>query len=97
MLNRENPRSLAWVLDTLRSRLKKLEHADPEFEATLFANLPNPATWDLAHLSQSDANGQHPALLELLTLCSASAMMLSDALGQRHFSHADRDNRSLLA
>ncbi len=97
LLNRDNPRSLAWVLDTLRSRLRKLEQGDPEFAATLFASLPDPSGWDLASLSQAGTDGQHTPLRELLTLCETSAMALSDALSQRHFSHADRDNRSLLA
>ena len=97
LLNRDNPRSLAWVLDTLRSRLRKLEQGDPDFAATLFASLPDPSAWDLVSLSQPDADGQYTPLLELLTLCESSAKALSDALSQRHFSHADRDNRSLLA
>jgi uncharacterized circularly permuted ATP-grasp superfamily protein/uncharacterized alpha-E superfamily protein len=97
LLSRDNPRSLAWVLDTLRARLRKLEQGDPEFAATLFANLPDPSGWDLATLSQPEADGTYTALMELLQGCAASAMALSDALSQRHFSHADRDNRSLLA
>jgi uncharacterized circularly permuted ATP-grasp superfamily protein len=97
LLNRDNPRSLAWVLDTLRSRLRKLEQGDPEFARELFASLPDPSDWDLATLSQPDASGKHTRLLQLLAHCSSSAMALSDALSQRHFSHADRDNRSTLA
>ena len=117
LLDRENPRSLAWVLDTLRSRLKKLEQGDPAFALDLCANLPDPATWDLASLSQrhapTDVTGTSgkdtpkpvapPAdavgfaeLRAVLKACDASAKALSDALSQRHFSHADRDNRSLL-
>lgn len=97
LLNRDNPRSLAWVLDTLRSRLKKLEQGNPDFAQTLFASLPDPGTWELAALSQPDPDGHHDQLLALLTHCETSAMALSDALGQRHFSHADGNNRSLLA
>ena len=118
LLDRENPRSLAWVLDTLRSRLKKLEQGDPGFALALCANLPDPTTWDLATLSQRHAFVQASesediaaqaittdtppdtvgfvALRKVLQACDASAKALSDALSQRHFSHADRDNRSLL-
>ncbi len=96
LLNRDNPRSLAWVLVTLRSRLKKLEQGDPAFALNLCANLPDPDTWDLAALSQPDADGAHTSLMAVLKACDASAKALSDALSQRHFSHADRDNRSLL-
>lgn len=97
LLNRDNPRSLAWVLDTTRSRLRKLEQGDPDFAAQLFASLPDPSQWDLVTLSQPDSSGQHSSLLSLLKLCASSGMALSDALSQRHFSHADRDNRSTLA
>jgi len=34
--------------------------------------------------------------LSVLNQCEASAKLLSDALSQRHFSHADTSNRSLL-
>lgn len=97
LLNRDNPRSLAWVLDTLRSRLRKLEQGDPEFAQALFANLPDPGGWELAALSHPGPDGRYTPLLSLLQSCATSAMGLSDALSQRHFSHADRGNRSLLA
>jgi uncharacterized circularly permuted ATP-grasp superfamily protein/uncharacterized alpha-E superfamily protein len=110
MLNRDNPRSLAWVLDTLRARLRKLEQGDPDFAALLVNSLPDPATWDLAALSEYDVTAPAPAgsapvpatppphalLLSVLSQCEASAKLLSDALSQRHFSHADTSNRSLL-
>ena len=97
LLNRDNPRSLAWVLDTLRSRLRKLEQGDPAFAQTLFANLPDPGSWELANLSHPGTDGQYTPLRTLLQACTTSAMGLSDALSQRHFSHADQGNRSLLA
>lgn len=119
LLDRENPRSLAWVLDTLRARLQKLEQGDPAFAMGLCANLPDPATWSLARLTQRDPvtpdaadasdaeNGAdkprhvndavgYLELRAVLKACDAAAKALSDALSQRHFSHADRDNRSLL-
>ena len=96
LLDRDNPRSLAWVLSTLRSRLKRLEQGDPGFADTLVANMPDPADWDLATLSQPGAGGSFQGLLAVLVACDVAAMALSDSLSQRHFSHADRDNRSLL-
>jgi uncharacterized circularly permuted ATP-grasp superfamily protein/uncharacterized alpha-E superfamily protein len=103
MLNRDNPRSIAWVLDTLRSRLRKLEQGDPEFAARLVNGLPDPATWDLVELSEltaaprADAGpGSHAGLIELLSQCEESSLWLYDTLSQRHFSHADTGNRSLL-
>ena len=96
LLDRDNPRSLAWVLGTLRSRLKRLEQGDPDFAEGLMSNMPDPTDWDLATLSQSGEGDSFQSLLAVLVACDASAMSLSDALSQRHFSHADRDNRSLL-
>jgi uncharacterized circularly permuted ATP-grasp superfamily protein/uncharacterized alpha-E superfamily protein len=119
MLNRDNPRSMAWVLDALRARLGRLEQGDPAFADLLVSGLPDPSTWDLADLSELDptptaaaplappgalaeetpptpAQAPFALLLSVLAQCEASAKSLSDALSQRHFSHADASNRSLL-
>ncbi len=95
VLDRDNPRSLAWVLGTLRSRLTKLESSAPGIVSTLSASLPDPAEWQLHTLCRAD--GDTAALLNLLTACQYAAQQLSDDINRRHFSHADRDNRSLLA
>jgi uncharacterized alpha-E superfamily protein len=96
LLNRENPRSVAWVLSTLRSRLKKLEQDNPEFAQALLADLPDPDAWSLTELSTPDAQQTYPELMALLHTCANAALALSDGLSQLHFSHAERDNLSLL-
>jgi uncharacterized alpha-E superfamily protein len=96
VLDRDNPRSLAWVLGTLRSRLAKLEQTLPGTVAELARPLPDPASWGLAELCQPDEQGVYRRLLELLETCQASALALSDDINRRHFSHADRNSRSLL-
>jgi uncharacterized alpha-E superfamily protein len=100
LLNRDNPRSVAWVLSTLRSRLKKLEQGHPKWEYTLLTSLPNPDDWSLAALStpttKTEADHRYPSLLTLLHTCTHAALALSDALSQRHFNHAEHDKRSLL-
>ncbi len=100
--HRDNPRSLAWVLSTLRARVAKLPDASTGPEEGLLHGLPNPAAWDLIALSgaMSGAAGQQTmylALLELLQSCRQAACDLSDRLGHRYFSHADRINRTLVA
>ncbi len=98
---RDNPRSLAWVLSTLRSRLKKLPSVHTGGADRLLAGLPDPESWDLIALSGelSGPAGQQSAylaLLEMLQSCTQSAFDLSDRLGHYYFSHADRVNRSFL-
>ena len=101
LTHRDNPRSLAWVLSTLRTRLAKLP-GDAERPATdLLADMPNPDSWDLIALSGALAGPagearSHLRLLELLQTCEAAAHAASDRLGHRYFSHADRVNRSLM-
>lgn len=98
---RDNPRSLAWVLSTLRSRLKKLPSAHIGGPEPLLEGLPNPDGWDLIALSGAMAGpaGQqnaYLALIELLQSCTQAAYDLSDRIGHLYFSHADRVNRSFL-
>jgi uncharacterized circularly permuted ATP-grasp superfamily protein/uncharacterized alpha-E superfamily protein len=98
---RDNPRSLAWVLSTLRARLRKLPHTEPDNPARLIADLPDPDGWDLIALSgaMTGAAGQQStylALVEMLQQCTQAAYRLSDHLGHAYFSHADRVNRSFL-
>lgn len=101
VIQRDNPRSLAWVLSTLRSRLKKLPVFPTGGADRLLDGLPDPESWDLIALSGalSGPAGQqnaYLALLEMLQSCTQSAYDLSDRLGHYYFSHADRVNRSFL-
>ncbi len=99
VMDRDNPRSLAWVLQTLRSRLAKLAQAATVQDAVLAQGLPDPDTWVLADLSswQRNAEGErHWGDLEvLLDDCEAAAVELSDEISRLHFSHADRKNQTL--
>jgi len=88
VLNRDNPRSLAWVLSTLRSRLRKLP---PDGEGqTLDASLPDPSGWAVEAL---DAQALNLLLPEL----ESAALSLSDRIAQRYFSHADSVSHSLVS
>jgi uncharacterized circularly permuted ATP-grasp superfamily protein/uncharacterized alpha-E superfamily protein len=99
VMDRDNPRSLAWVLQTLRSRLAKLAQAATVQDAVLAQGLPDPDTWVLADLSnwQRNPDGErHWGELEaLLDDCEAAAGELSDEISRLHFSHADRKNQTL--
>jgi uncharacterized alpha-E superfamily protein len=89
VVNRDNPRSLGWVLSTLRSRLAKLPRA-AEGGMLLAAALPDPDDWTLDSLME-------PPLLPLMRELETAMLGLSDQLAQRYFSHADRLNTSLMA
>ena len=89
IVNRDNPRSLGWVLSTLRSRLSKLPRAT-EDGITLQSLLPDPDDWTLDQLMD-------PPLLPLMRQIEGSMLALSTQLAQRYFSHADRVNTSLMA
>ena len=99
VLDRDNPRSLAWVVQTLRSRLAKLAQTATVQDAVLAQGLPDPDTWVLAELSnwQRNADGErHWGELEvLLDGCEAAASQLSEEITRLHFSHADRASKTV--
>ncbi|MBL0920163.1 MAG: circularly permuted type 2 ATP-grasp protein [Hydrogenophaga sp.] len=99
VLDRDNPRSLAWVVQTLRARLARLGQSVAPRDAELARGLPDPAGWSLTELSnwQRAADGRRTwaALASVLDDCEAAAVDLSDAITRLHFSHADRRSQSL--
>ena len=99
VMDRDNPRSLGWVMQTLRARLARLGQSANAQDAVLALELPDPDTWVLAELSQdqstSDSQRPYPALAELLDQCEQATIKLSDEITRLHFSHADRSNHSL--
>jgi len=48
VLDRDNPRSLAWVAHTLRGRLAKLAGSRPDALSPLATQVPDPGAWRLA-------------------------------------------------
>jgi uncharacterized alpha-E superfamily protein len=99
VMDRDNPRSLAWVVQTLRARLGKLAISAAPQDAALAMALPDPDTWVLSELShwQRSPEGQRhwPLLAALLRDCEAAAGNLSNEVTRLHFSHADQRRQSL--
>ena len=99
VMDRDNPRSLAWVVQTLRARLGKLAISAAPQDAALAMALPDPDTWVLSELSHWRRSGDGPrhwhALAALLRDCEAAAVNLSDEVTRLHFSHADQRRQSL--
>jgi uncharacterized circularly permuted ATP-grasp superfamily protein/uncharacterized alpha-E superfamily protein len=80
-----NPRSLACIVELLRTELVRL----PSPRGELLALLPQPEAWPtLADLCENDDELQMPALAGLARRLRATAYALSDATGARYFSHA---------
>lgn len=99
VMDRDNPRSLAWVVQTMRSRLARLAQGAVAEDAALAASLPDPDTWSLTELShwQQPTPGRREwgRLAELLAQCEQTGARLSDEITRLHFSHAGRQSHSL--
>ena len=95
VLDRDNPRSLGWVAQTLKGRLARLAESTGGEFPSFIATLPDPQTWSLAAMAQLDEDGSHGMLLELLRQCGQSAWRLSDQLGVRYFTHSGEARHSL--
>lgn len=96
VLDRNNPRSLGWVTQTLRGRLDKLAGSTPGDLPDLAPDLPDPGSWALAELcgeveaseTADEGRPQYEQLTGLLEQCCSAALALSDTLSRRYFSHA---------
>lgn len=91
VLDRDNPRSLGWVAQTLRGRLARID----DDAAAIGCLVPDPKAWTLQALCERDASGKHPRLQALLQQCIASACQLSDDLTSRYFTHSDDARHSV--
>ncbi|MDD2610081.1 MAG: circularly permuted type 2 ATP-grasp protein [Giesbergeria sp.] len=90
VISRENPRSLGWVVQTLRGRLAKLA---ADADDSLLALTPDPNQWNLAQLCDEEA--PLPALAPLLERCTSATWRVSDGISLRYFTHTHESSRSL--
>ncbi len=95
VLDRDNPRSLGWVAQTLRGRLAKLAGSQPNELSELSLRLPDPATWGLVQLCDVAPDGCYAVLGDLLTQCMQCAYELSEDVGAIYFTHSDEAKQSL--
>jgi uncharacterized circularly permuted ATP-grasp superfamily protein/uncharacterized alpha-E superfamily protein len=93
VLSRENPRSLGWVVQTLRARLSRLAGSASNETGALAQLVPDPGNWSLDALC--DGSAARPALRELLDACHAAAWRLSDEVSLRYFTHTHEAGESL--
>lgn len=88
VLDRDNPRSLGWVAQTLRGRLARLAGSPAGVMPVLAMAVPDPQHWTLETLCERDADGRHTPLRELLQQCVDASFRLSDDLSARYFAHS---------
>ena len=88
VLDRDNPRSLGWVAQTLRGRLARLANSPPGVMPVMAMTVPDPQRWSLESLCERDEDGRHARLLELLQQCIDASFRLSDDLSARYFAHS---------
>nr|WP_310339667.1 circularly permuted type 2 ATP-grasp protein [Rhodoferax saidenbachensis] len=96
VLDRDNPRSLAWVAHTLRGRLAKLAQSPAGELSTMSLQVPNPDTWDLAYLCETpEGEPSAPALRELLEDLSDCAFDVSEDISTTYFTHSGQTKHSV--
>jgi uncharacterized circularly permuted ATP-grasp superfamily protein/uncharacterized alpha-E superfamily protein len=95
VLNQDNPRSLGWVIRTLRGRLAKLAGCAPHEQDALARQMADPMQWDLTRLCTRDAQQGYPGLTELLDDCLKTALQLSEDISLRYFTHTGKTDHSL--
>jgi uncharacterized circularly permuted ATP-grasp superfamily protein/uncharacterized alpha-E superfamily protein len=102
VFDRDNPRSLGWVVQTLRGRLARLAEntvGAPQPVPDLTPGLPDPGTWHMDDLYTADPrlpeDQRYEGLLIRLEQCCSAAFDLSDTLSRRYFSHVAADEHSL--
>jgi len=111
VIDRDNPRSLAWVAHTLRGRLAKLAGSEPGELTGLALQVPNPNAWGLTQLcertpdlasptqearsSSDDRAPRYDLLRRLLAQCSTAAFQISEDISLSYFTHSGLLNHSV--
>ena len=86
VLDGDNPRSLAWVTQTLRGRIARLAGSAPGKLTALSHELPDPATWTLERLCDAGPDAHYATLEHVFETCETAAYHVSDAIGIRYFT-----------
>jgi uncharacterized circularly permuted ATP-grasp superfamily protein/uncharacterized alpha-E superfamily protein len=95
VLDRDNPRSLAWVVHTLRGRLAKLAGSAPDQLSLLSHSVPDPNQWQLESLCEPGEGDTYNTLTDLLQGCGEAAYQVSEEIGATYFTHSGEAGQSL--
>ncbi|PJI96378.1 putative circularly permuted ATP-grasp superfamily protein [Acidovorax sp. 69] len=88
VIDRDNPRSLAWVAQTLRGRIAKIEVAAGTPGESAGRGIPEAGELSLVALCAQDTEGRYAALEQYLGRCVQGVLGLSDVLATRYFTHS---------
>jgi uncharacterized circularly permuted ATP-grasp superfamily protein/uncharacterized alpha-E superfamily protein len=88
LLDLDNPRSIAWVVKTLRGRLAKLSGDAPQNECALSLMLPDPGIWHIETLMQLNESGAPSQLIALLQQCTCAVSQVAQAISAQYFTHS---------
>ena len=93
VLDQDNPRSLSWVLKSLKNGLAKLIGNTTANSAAADTTLQHIATNELPELAgalqHAAQRGDQELLIATFERCKLCSLKLSDELSQRYFSHAN--------
>lgn len=95
VLDTDNPRSLAWVVQAMRGRLTKVERSERYALSELADAIPDVPGWSLHELCETGDDGRHDRLLERLDTTAKAVWELSNRIGERYFSHVREAGRTL--
>ena len=88
-LDRDNPRSLAWISQTLGRRIAKLSETPSGAVPSMLTSFNLPHQWKNEQVMALASADDSDAIIELLRGARLDAFTISDALSQRYFSHAE--------
>ena len=95
VLDRDNPRALAWVAHTLRGRLAKLAGSAPDQLGLLSHSVPDPGLWQLDALCEAGEDKAYANLTDLLLGCGEAAYQVSEEINATYFTHSGEAGQSL--
>jgi uncharacterized circularly permuted ATP-grasp superfamily protein/uncharacterized alpha-E superfamily protein len=91
----DSTRALAWVVRTLRDRLRKLARHDGAWAYEVTDTLPAPETWSIDEMARLGPDGRPDALIAALHRMGDAVYELSDAIGNHLFAHVAGPDRSV--
>ena len=91
-MDRDNPRSLAWISQTLVSRIAKLSETPSGAVPSMLTGFDLPHRWDNEQVMALAGADDTATIISLLRGARSDAFIISDALSQRYFSHAEIAN-----
>ena len=91
-LDSDNPRSLAWISQTLTSRIAKLSETPSGTVPAMLTPFDLPHRWIAGEVMGLACAEDPQAIVERLQGARLDAFAVSDALSQRYFTHAEVAN-----